>query len=156
MIKINQKYFAIFVSLLVVTAVVFGFFIVGSPAKERMRRQDEQRTNDLNTIQSQIINYWQQKGRLPSSLNELEDGLGYFTMPLDPATGGEYEYKIISSTDLSFELCANFNLKIDNQGDVIRERIPSLAGVYGPGAWTHEAGRFCFERVIDPELYKRP
>lgn len=156
MIKINQKYFAVFVSSLVVAAVVLGFFIVGSPSKERMRRQDEQRTNDLYAIQSQIINYWQQKGRLPSNLEELEDGLGYFTMPLDPATGEEYEYKIIDADNLSFELCADFSLKSADQAEAIRERSLTLAGVYGPGSWAHDSGRFCFERIIDPELYKRP
>lgn len=50
--------------ILVVGAIVFSFMIMGSPAKQRQLRLDERRIGDLQNVQYQIINYWQQKEKL--------------------------------------------------------------------------------------------
>ncbi|MDX1608392.1 MAG: DUF5671 domain-containing protein [Candidatus Spechtbacterales bacterium] len=46
--------------------LVAGFVVAGSPQEERLRRFDERRINDLNSIQWQVVNFWQQKDRLPN------------------------------------------------------------------------------------------
>jgi hypothetical protein len=136
------------VAAVVIAGVVAGFFIVGSPAEQRDRRLDEQRVEDLQMIQSQIINYWNKKGSLPDTLEEMEDDIFGFVLPSDPETEEPYEYHILS--DLTFDLCAEFKTKT-------RE---TFRGEFQPRekmieqSWAHDAGTVCFERKIDPELHK--
>src|SRR3990167_473235 len=102
----KSKITAWLMSAVVLTAIVAGFFIVGTPAQQRARRFDEQRVNDLQSIQYQIINYLQNKGKLPASLDLLTDSISGFTPPVDPQTQDSYGYSIKDS--LGFELCADF------------------------------------------------
>jgi len=144
---------ALWVSVIVVLAgIVSGFFIVGTPAEQRLRRFDDQRVSDLQEIQNQIIYYWQQKDVLPSKLTDLNDSISGFVVPTDPATGADYIYNI--QGELDFELCANFDKVSLAEG---RNTYPRQPGIYYPGAyqenWSHEAGEKCFSRIIDPELY---
>jgi hypothetical protein len=70
-------------------------------------------------------------------------------VPTDPQKKANYEYNIVDAVKLSFELCANFNKAgIDQYGKV----VPVPASV-SPGVWQHSAGRVCFERTIDKQLY---
>jgi len=92
---------------LMIVSIVAGFFIVGTPWQARLYRYDDQKVNDLQMLQSQIVNYWQTKETLPVALADLQDQISGFAVPTDPQTGAQYEYKAI--TLLSFELCAMFN-----------------------------------------------
>jgi hypothetical protein len=130
-----------------IVALVAGFFIGGSPAYQRQVRFDEQRISDLQTIQSQIVNYWQQKESLPESLDQLSDDISGFAPPTDPATGQPYEYRVTGAS--SFELCATFAQ--NNQAQVPATRPLPVRGE--PENWDHEAGQTCFSRAIDPDLY---
>jgi hypothetical protein len=60
-------------SLLVTTAIVVGFMVVGSPAQQRLLRFDDRRIQDLQSIQGQVVTYWQQKEVLPKSLEDLKN-----------------------------------------------------------------------------------
>lgn len=141
-----MKLFVWAVIIVVAASIVAGFFIVGSPYTERMRRFDDERVADLQNIQWQIVNFWQQKERFPKDLNELRDDVSGWIAPLDPETSEPYKY--MPGEGFSFSLCAKFLL-------------PSEAGALYPapdfyiesGNWTHEAGERCFERIIDPERY---
>lgn len=53
--------FRIVAILIVVASLVTGFIVMGSPGKQRNLRLDEQKVNDLQSIQWQVISYWQQK-----------------------------------------------------------------------------------------------
>jgi len=133
------------VSLLVLVAVVGGFFIVGSPAAERSYRLDEQRTGDLQNIQWQIVNYWQQKGRLPGSFADLEDPISNFSVPHDPETTEPYRYE--KTDTLAFSLCATFDRET-RKAPGARPLSP-----INNENWSHSAGLVCFDRTVDPELY---
>ena len=101
----------------------------------------------------QIINYWQSKERLPVALTNLSDNISGYQTPVDPETGAAYEYVMISTT--SFKLCATFNLASDTDNPNMMGETPYA--VYPAGKmenWAHAAGHACFERTIDPELYK--
>lgn len=168
--KINML-FGVIASVFVLSAIVWSFMVMGSPAEQRKLRLDDRRVSDLNTIQWQIINYWQQKEKLPETLNDLKDSLSSFVMPPDPEfeKGYVYEYKKLPSDkgQLKFELCATFALPMP-QGwreygggavmpmmDLSIEKsmsYPYPGGGFGE-SWDHEAGRTCFERKIDPEIY---
>ncbi len=154
-------WFGIVITILV---IVFGFLAVGSPGKQRALRFDNQRVNDLQNIQWQIVNYWQQKGSLPASLEVLNDSIAGSRIPLDPENKTAYEYS--TSTKYKFELCSTFSLKYEDMkgkgefggygyGSSIDMAYPSVYPSIGfvDENWKHEAGRVCFERTIDPERY---
>lgn len=139
---------------LVLATLIGGFFIIGSPKNERLRRFDDDRISRLQQIQWQVIHYWRSKEQLPSKLEDLNDKLSGFNLPLDPETNVMFEYKILK--EKSFELCANFNLanyQPDGQTPYRFEEYPMNYEKNISESWAHDAGRYCFERVIDPELY---
>ncbi|HLP43694.1 MAG TPA: DUF5671 domain-containing protein [Candidatus Nanoarchaeia archaeon] len=160
--------FRIVAVLIVVASLVTGFVVMGSPGKQRNLRIDGQRVSDLQSIQWQVISYWQQKKVLPDQLEQLNNDIsGYYT-PLDFETGQPYEYRVISgTTNPSFELCANFNLPSpkDARYGYEDEPIPvDIGGGIGDSSsraavwqqennWKHGEGRTCFTRTIDPDIY---
>lgn len=131
----EKRYWAIAGALAVFAAIVIGFFIAGSPQKERLRQLDRQKIEDLNNIQGQITFYWQKNGHLPESLSEIR-------VPQDPQ-GKPYEY--IVKGDESFQLCAEFNLPFDEETPY---RTP-----YN-WTWQHGAGRECIDRTVNKEPQK--
>jgi len=135
------------VGVLVLVAIVAGFFIVGTPQQQRLYRFDSQKIMDLQQIQSQIVYFWQQKQKLPAALTDLQDPLSYFTLPRDPQ-GGEYKYRATGAR--SFELCATFNKESLLSPDKVQ---PMYSEIPAPEKWQHSAGEVCFERTIDPDLY---
>ncbi|HEY4496019.1 MAG TPA: DUF5671 domain-containing protein [Candidatus Paceibacterota bacterium] len=159
----KDKMFAWIAIIAVLASIIIGFTIMGSPAAARERRFDDQRISDLQNIQWQIVNYWQQKEKFPKSLSDLEDPISGFRLPVDPNTDDAYEY--ILGEGMSFQLCANFNLSTIGESDKLKGRdgygssyptpMPIYDGVGGGIAdnWEHNIGRYCFERVIDPDKY---
>ncbi|KKW15702.1 MAG: hypothetical protein UY54_C0005G0001 [Parcubacteria group bacterium GW2011_GWA2_50_10b] len=136
--------------VIVVGSILIGFSVLGSPAKQRQLRYDNQRVTDLQNIQWQIINYWQQKGILPNTLAETQDSISGFKVPMDPKTKTSYQYRLTGPT--SFELCATFDQPTLASRSSAPYQLSYPMGKIGEN-WEHEAGRQCFERTIDPELY---
>lgn len=139
--------------ILVLGSIILGFAVIGSPASQRERRYDTQRVSELQSIQWQIINYWQQKESIPESLEELNDPFSGFTVPVDPKTKTPYEYS--KTGNLSFELCASFDKEgMANQYSEASVSMPMRDPYYRVNEnWQHDAGRTCFDRTIDPEMY---
>lgn len=142
-----MKYFAWIVCLIVAAAVVASFFLIGSPVDRRLQRLDEKRINDLSSIQNGIINYWQQKNKLPDSLEELNNDLNYFTVPRDTENNKDYIYEALEQ--YQFKLCADFSTESNTDQSYT---TPTTYGV--ESKWTHGKGRVCFTRIIDPDLFK--
>jgi hypothetical protein len=139
-------------SLAVIASLVSGFVFVGSPMSARAKRFDERRVGDLQSIQSYLIySYWQQKASLPDSLDDLKDPISGYMIPVDPETGVSYEY--VQTGDLSFRLCATFARASDSVGQGSRTTSAIYPGMSENENWKHAAGRQCFDRTIDPELY---
>lgn len=163
--------FAIVGAVLAVGAIVFSFMIMGSPAKQRQLRLDDRRISDLQSIQYQVIYYWQSKEKLPEKLSDLSNPISGYSLPVDPEfdKGNTYEYSV--KDKLKFELCATFALPIpqgwveySNGGGIALPAMNypvkdvSTASRPYPGggineSWEHQAGRTCFERTIDKDLY---
>ncbi len=143
------------VGVLVVVSIIAGFFIIGTPQQLRAQKQDAIRIQDLQNLQWQVINYWQQKESLPAVLTDLNDPLSNNMIPLDPETKTVYGYKRTSPLD--FQLCATFA----NAGDSMNQygrpvAIPTEPlGTDKPTQdnWQHNAGEVCFDRSIDPQRY---
>ena len=146
-------------AVLAFTAVVSGFFIVGTPQQARLYRFDDQKVQDLQNIQRQVVSYYQQKQKLPTTLAELQDPLAYGQLPLDSQSGKSYDFK--ATDNLIFSVCADFN-KASRAGMMSdRGNAPSMpapypmgsVGIKGQENWQHSAGHVCFSRTIDPQLY---
>lgn len=150
----KKPYYANYVSwavaLLVVLTIGSGFVIIGSPQTQRQYRLDEQRLQDLQGIQSQVVYYWQQKGSLPATLGDLRDSLSYYSIPMDPVTKQPYTYK--NTGLLSFSLCATFGAQSQVGPNDLQPVYSAPAG-RGSENWQHGAGETCFDRSIDPQLY---
>ncbi|MFA5751050.1 MAG: DUF5671 domain-containing protein [Candidatus Paceibacterota bacterium] len=166
-IKRSGIIFSVVSIVFVIVAVSFSFMIMGSPKTQRAYRLDDRRVNDLQNIQYQVINYWQQKEELPETLNDLQNPLTGYSLPIDPEfeKGRNYEYRPID--DLSFELCAEFTLSMpkgwrennyggmepfyDNGKDT-SVAYPAYSGGMNE-SWDHEKGRTCYQRTIDKDIY---
>lgn len=140
---------------LALLSIVTGFFVIGTPWQARLYRYDDQKVSDLETIQSQIVSYWQAKQELPVSLAALSDSISGFVSPVDPQTSQLYEYTVKGAQ--TFELCANFNAVAQPYSVALRAVPVGPAGYPSADAqnnvWNHGAGRTCFTRMIDPQLY---
>lgn len=148
----GRTYFAWGSGIFVIASIVVGFIVMGSPQTQRLLRLDETRINHLSQIQSQVVNYWQQKEKLPGTLDELKDPISAFVLWVDPVTGASYEY--VPTGKLSFDLCATFDLaSLERGASVPKEVYYNGYGNVMNENWQHEKGRFCFSRTIDPELY---
>ncbi|MFA6076544.1 MAG: DUF5671 domain-containing protein [Candidatus Paceibacterota bacterium] len=154
--------------ILVVASISYSFVIIGSPMKQRLLRLDDRRVNDLQNIQYQVINFWQQKEKLPVDLKELANPLSGYSLPVEPEfeKGKKYEYTV--KGPLTFELCATFALPIpkgwrEYSGGGVTPMIAYDKGISNtsypyPGAginesWDHQEGRTCFSRTIDKDIY---
>jgi hypothetical protein len=146
--------------------IIWSFTVMGSPKDQRAWRMDEKRVGDLQNIQSQIINYWQQKEKIPEKLSDLSNPISGFSLPVDPEfeKGNIYEY--IVKENLTFELCANFTKEMqkgwqeNNYGGAVplyKEASDIAVSPYPGGgineSWNHKEGRNCFTRTIDKDIY---
>jgi hypothetical protein len=125
----NTHRFAAWISISAVAiAIVAALVFIGSPAEQRQLRLDAQRVDDLTRLASAVNRYWDERGALPASADELVDGRRLTRLPLDPSTDQPYEYRVIDMR--RFELCATFTRRSreEDTGDF----------------WFHEAGRRCF------------
>ena len=140
------------VGALALLSVIAGFFVIGTPTDLRMIRYDEQKVSDLQSIQYQVLNYYQQKGELPESLGALSDPLSSYMTPVDPQTGAAYGYRVTDT--LSFELCSFFNRPTPDTKGQGAHPSRDMAYPSGPNeSFEHGVGETCFSRTIDPELY---
>jgi hypothetical protein len=128
----------------IVASIIYGFYVAGSPQSQRLIRFDEAKVSNLQTIQGQIIFYWQSKTALPSNLSQLNDTISGFSVPNDPQTNQPYKYSVTGPR--SFQLCAVFN-----NASVNNPRVQPT--VYPYDNWQHDAGTICFTRIIAPALY---
>ncbi|MEK7464456.1 MAG: hypothetical protein AAB617_01620 [Patescibacteria group bacterium] len=150
-----MKIFVYTIIVIVLAAIITGFFIVGSPKEERLRKLDEMRVNNLQFLQSEIVNYWTNKGKLPVGLTDLEDSIRGISIPKDPTSVNDYTYGI--KGDLAFSLCATFDRPsfVQESNPYPTKPVPVAREPYYmmPDNWEHGVGFTCFERTIDKDLY---
>lgn len=136
----------------VVISIVVGFYVMGSPYTQKEKRFDAERVSHLQTIQYQIISYWQAKQKLPTTLDDIKDPLSGFVLPVDPRDQSQYEY--VATDKFSFQLCATFSKETPDGAAIEGYSSPDYPYKNGINEnWKHSAGKACFERTVDPELY---
>ncbi|HET8580998.1 MAG TPA: DUF5671 domain-containing protein [Candidatus Paceibacterota bacterium] len=142
---------AIGAGVLALATIISGILIMGTPGQVRQYRLDADRVNDLQQIQYQVVQYWQSKGEMPQTLSALNDSISGFMAPTDPETSQPYGYSVEGPH--SFELCATF----DAEAQANAADLSGLMAGYGSDlmqdTWWHGAGKTCFTRTIDPQLY---
>lgn len=136
-------------SAVVLLLIVSGFVLSGSPFEQRRIRFDQQRVSNLQEIQYQVIDSWIAKGTLPASVDALKSPLTGFVPPVDPETNTPYEYR--TTPPLTFTLCATFSTTSDS-ATLNRGTMPVKSG--SMDFWDHSTGRVCFDRTIDPAIYR--
>lgn len=142
-----MKAFISIVMGIIVLAVIAAFFMIGSPQKERLRRFDEMRQNQLANLQNEILNYRElHKGELPKSLDQLNSDFPGFRVPADPVTREPYGYEVKSTSTI--QLCATFALPFEQ--DEKRAQLTAPYPIYGAEFWSHSAGHHCFTRTLPP------
>ena len=150
----KSKIYGGIISLIVLSVIVYGIVIIGSPMEQRAKNLDSNRVNDLRSIQSQIVyTHWQNKGDIPENLTELNDPISSYIVPTDPETKADYEYTKISKN--SFELCATFKTISSTTDETVAK---STSYYYGEDDsanqnWQHNAEKTCFTRTIDTKIY---
>jgi K+-sensing histidine kinase KdpD len=130
--KILQFFSAVFV-VVVLIAIVTAFILVGSPAKAREAREDNQRIMNLQEINNSIAEFYHRENKLPDDLKSLT--LSESTLQ-DPVSKVSYEFNKINAT--TYELCANFVHVLQKESDAIENW-------YFDPAYAHGVGRQCFE-----------
>ncbi len=128
------------VSVVVLATVIGSFFITGSPTTERIRRLDQQRVNDLQSLNNAINSFTEQNQKtLPSSLEELSKQPNFYVSSIvDPMTRFPYVYRIL--TPESYELCAKFESDT-SQRSSSQAKVLSLPE---NRFWQHAIGETCF------------
>lgn len=166
-----QKFFAISSSIFILALCIYGIAITGTPSQIRKEKFDDRRLSDLSIIQNQVLSYWQNHDRLPEHLLDTTDVLSNIAIPSDPKTGNPYRYEIVtqsenvgaSTTAATFRLCSTFETEKVAKGkfeNIIALKTSSqtfdsyYAGDNSP-FWDHGVGEKCFERNIDPKIYKK-
>lgn len=140
----KSKQYAYGAIALVLASIVLAYSNIESPAQVRERTADAKQINDLSLIQSYVMNHVVINNALPASLDELQLRE---SIPDAPAGRDPYTYERVSPT--TFELCAEFAHPSD-----VNEYFPTPyfdkgMQIRNPDNWTHEAGDWCFTRVVD-------
>ena len=120
----------------VITAVVTGLFVLGSPREERARRVDARRVVHLQAIAAATDLYWTRHSRLPASLDELNTEPGVSINTSDPAGSLLYGFQPLDS--IHYEVCASFERESE---ETSRDPARNL--------WVHGSGQQCFQLEVE-------
>ena len=130
---------AIGATLLVIVAVGYSMYLIGTPGEQRDRRLDDDRVWHLQNIARNIDTFLVLNGEMPSDLSELAGPRYHVESIADPDTGAAYEYRVTAERD--YELCALFATdSADRRGD---------ARPFSESVWEHGEGRMCFELTAE-------
>jgi hypothetical protein len=150
----NKKRPLIFLLMAAALIVAFGFLLSQCERRKTVPLSaDDQRVQDILSLSWRVVFYAQTKGRLPSSLSEVEEDT--WKIPVDPVTSSPYFYEVLGRD--SFRLCAVFLLAAHHDEEQGADFLPSTchaegAVCYGApaghtyGAWGHRAGKQCLDR----------
>ncbi len=141
----SQKFLAWAGIVMVLITIIGGFVVVGSPAKQRALRLDRMRVNSLSGIQYSAGHYWQEFGKVPDTLSDLTEYMGY--SPKDPSTNAPYVYEKTVSSSNAFKICAVFEASSTEMEESYAKPIVS-GGDFSD--WRHGPGLTCFQRTVNP------
>ncbi len=145
----SRNIYRVISGVAVLGSIILGFAILGSPSTQRMYKYDGEKVNDLMNISYGVESFYRDKGVVPQSLAEIESNTYFYGSTKDPQTQNPYKYEKTGKS--TYNLCAEFNKASPevNKPDMYAHPI-------GYKTWVHEAGQYCFEETINPNLYSKP
>jgi hypothetical protein len=162
--------------VIVIVSIIGTFIYLGTPNIARSIKHDEQRVGDLQSLNGNIINWYQSHGSLPADLATLKKQ-DYYQELRDQQymQGRVYTYQVTDTKKLSYNICGEFNLGSDNKFVVRKDRatynqqsayesrfvtLASIEGESGPvsetsldNPWHHDAGKYCYPKTIDTKQH---
>lgn len=117
---------------------------IPNPTEVREMKIDSETISDLQDMQWRIEEYYRTNDSLPE---DLETVYAEFTVPAAPENRVPYTYQTTGTT--TYELCATF--AHPSSGIVPRyaeDKLDISPAAPGNFNWEHQAGEWCFDRVI--------
>lgn len=128
-----DRAFAAVATAAVGLAIVAGFWVLGTPGRQREIAADRQRLQDVAAIAQRLHEQYladDDSFELPATLDAIE-------LRNDPLTNQPYEYERLGDRD--FNLCAIFDT------DSSTHRLSDQNSNPDAERWQHPEGRHCFE-----------
>ena len=146
--KIIKIYF--FASLILVLAsFIASLFFVESPMETRNKKMDEIIMNNFYSINNEINSYYNEFGKIPQTIDELQREYGISDKILNhPESGKKIEYKIVGEKE--YELCTDFKTSNKNEEDYY-----GYYNNYRKENEKHDAGYQCLKQrveVVNPPI----
>ncbi len=139
----------IYLTVLTVIALVYGFMTIPNPSDQRKVRLDQQRVTDLGQLQYAIDDQYRLDQALPETINDIRDNSYSPSQSLiktDPETGASYEYKM--GTPMTYQLCATFTTDSEKEKMTADENNYSYASF--KSKFPHGIGKKCFDFEVYP------
>lgn len=140
-----DRVFALVATAAVVTGAIAGFWLLGSPTRQRQIRADQQRLQDLHQI-AQDLNQKAEQSQNRGKPVKLPALLPANERKTDPISGKLYDYQRINNTQ--YKLCAEF--ATDSAEDRLQD--PTTDQDF----WQHPSGRHCFQLNVLEKLKPFP
>lgn len=131
-----DRIFALVAAIAVAIGVVAGFWVLGSPNRQRQIAADRERIQDLRSIVWRLYED-AEKARDRGQPVELPESLEGRDRTTDPITDQAYEYRRLSET--TYELCAEFAT------DSSTYPLSQAPRDQQEKNWRHPQGRHCFK-----------
>jgi hypothetical protein len=135
-----------FATFIVCTLVVFGFMQIESPSVTREKALDSKQVDAARQIQWAVEDYYRVEKTLPQSLDDLQGRQQ--PLPVSVAGREDLTYEV---TDEGFKLCTTFAYPTSDPWQTEVQPVyyyDEKAFITNPDNWYHEAGYYCFERVV--------
>ena len=131
--QISPKNLAVLVTVLMISSILYGVFLA-EPWQSRAINSDMERVDDLNDIDFKIKEYWNVKGTLPSTLEDLDNGSYFLSEDQKVDSEGlRYSYTMVCGN--TYELCSEFYLSSDE----------GIMDDWRDEQWEHPSGYHCFQ-----------
>lgn len=141
----NYYIFISVLGVLVISILILGFAIIGTPLSQQAISLDTQRLSNFSNIKRKIDDFYRTNNNLPNSLGELE-----VTTPItDPKTKSRYDYQIVSP--YSYKLCTEFST--DSEGIT---KYTSTPVIILDSSEKHKKGYDCILYEIPKSYQKKP
>ena len=137
-----DRTFALIAAIAVAIGVVAGFWVLGTPNRQRLIAADRERIEDLRSI-AWRLHQDAEKARDRGQPVELPESLAERDRTTDPITNLAYEYHRLNQT--AYELCAEF---------ATDSSAYPLSQAHHDGRehnWRHPQGRHCFKFDLSEE-----
>lgn len=122
--------------MLVISTVISGILVAGTPFENRLKALDEQKIETMNRLKTIIENYYSLEKRLPISLEKA------YT-PLSSIQTVESDITLEVTGDTEYQLCTTF--QTDNSKEQVAYPLPVESGFIDT---SHKSGYDCLKYKI--------